>query len=271
MIENTYGIGKRLDFVAGVISRYRPARVLDMGCGTGANLTALLAERFQATRFVGVDSDEASIAFARRENLHGNARYILESEAGSLGTFDLVIASEVIEHVEDPDAFLDFLKSRLTADGKIVLTLPNGYGPFEIASLVETIMQLTGIYGALRAIKRFVRGAAAVTAAADTLAVSPHINFFSYRLIRTLIAGCGLNILEYQPRTFLCGFGFDQIMQSGRVVSWNADVAGSLPPQLVSAWMFLLEMGGERRQPIYRRGAYARLRRYLNEKRWKPR
>jgi hypothetical protein len=173
--------------------------------------------------------------------------------------------------VEDPDAFLDFLKSRLTADGKIVLTLPNGYGPFEIASLVETIMQLTGIYGALRAIKRFVRGAAAGTAAADTLAVSPHINFFSYRLIRRLISGCGLNMLEYQPRTLLCGFGFDQIMQSGRVVSWNADVAGSLPPQLVSAWMFLLEVGGERRQPIYRRGAYARLRRYLNEKRWKLR
>ncbi len=271
MIENTYGNRKRLDFVVGVISRYRPARVLDMGCGTGANLTALLAARFPGTQFVGVDSDEASIAFARRENLHGNARYVPETEAGSLGTFDLVIASEVIEHVEDPNALLDFLKSRLIAGGKIVLTLPNGYGPFEFASLIETILQLAGIYWALRTIKRFLRGASAGTGAADTLAVSPHINFFSYRLIRRVITGCGFNILEYQPRTFLCGFGFDQIMKSGRVISWNADVACGLPPQVVSAWMFLLEAGGESRQPVYRRGAYARLRRYFNEKRWKLR
>lgn len=268
MIEDTYGNNKRLDFVAGVISRYRPARVLDMGCGTGANLTACLAGRFQGVQFVGVDSDETSIAFARRENRHGNARYVLESEAGSLGAFDLVIASEVIEHVEAPDAFLDFLKNRLVANGKIVLTLPNGYGPFEFASLVESIMQLTGIYGALRAIKRYVHGAAADTAAADTLAISPHINFFSCRLIRKLIAGGGLSVLEYRPRTFLCGFGFDQIMTSAKAISWNADFADKLPPQMVSAWMFLLEAGGERRQLLYRRGAYARLRRYLNEKRW---
>lgn len=271
MVENTYGIRKRLDFIAGVISRYQPSRVLDMGCGTGQNLTALLADRFRDIRFVGVDSDAASIAFARRENRCGNALYALEAEAGGLGDFDLVIASEVIEHVEDPEAFLDLLKDRLTLNGKVILTLPNGHGPFELASLVETVLQLTGIYGALRAVKQVLHGASAGPPTADTLAVSPHINFFSYRLIRSLITACGFKILEYRPRTFLCGFGFDQVMKSGMIISWNAAIAERLPPQMVSDWMFLLEAGGGRLHSVYRRTACAQARRYLNERRWKRR
>ena len=267
MIENTYGLGKRLDYIAGVIERLRPARVLDAGCGTGANLTAPLAGRFPATVFVGTDSDAASIAYARQANRHANVSYLADAEAGEIGTFDLVIASEVIEHVDDPDAFLDALQSRLNAGGKLLLTLPNGYGPFEFAALFEAVLRTTGIYGALRALKRALRGAPTGGGSSDTLAVSPHINFFSYRSIRELIAGRGLTVLDYRARTFLCGFGFDQILQSPRAVAWNAAIADRLPPQMVSDWMFLLEGGGARRPPAYCRGACARARRYLNERR----
>lgn len=259
---------KRLDFIAGIISARRPRRVLDMGCGTGANLTTALAAGFPDVQFVGADSDEPSIAYAARENVHTNARFVIESEAANLGAYDLVIASEVIEHVEDPDAFLEFLRNCLSPKGNIVLTLPNGYGPFECASLIETVMQLTGLYKALRTVKRALRGAPMRAETADTLAVSPHINFFSYGLICGLLKNHGFTVLEYRPRTFLCGFGFDQLMKSERVLSWNARVADRLPPHLVSAWMFLLEPGGARRRQTYRRSAYAKLRRRLNEKRW---
>lgn len=268
MTENTYGLAKRFDFVAGVVSAYRPARVLDVGCGTGVNLTAPLAARFPGSLFVGMDSDEASIAYAARNNPHANARYVREADAAALGTFDLVIASEVIEHVEDPDAFLDALNARLNAGGRIVLTLPNGYGPFELAALAESSLRATGIYWLLHAMKRRLTGAPP-PAASDTLADSPHINFFSYRLIRKVIAGRGLRVLEYRPRTFLCGFGFDQLMRAPGIIAWNAAVADSLPPQLASDWMFLLEPTGAPRRPSYRRGLYARARRRLNEGRRK--
>jgi hypothetical protein len=46
-----------------------------------------------------------------------------------------------------------------------------------------------------------------------SLVVSPHINFFSYRQICSLMNGNGLKITEYRPRTFLCGLGFDQIIR----------------------------------------------------------
>ncbi len=268
MIESVYGLSKRLEFVAGIVADFQPQRVLDVGCGTGANLTAPLAQRFPATNFIGIDSDPASIGYANRENSASNAQYFVETTFDDTGTFDLVIASEVIEHVEDPDAFLNSLRAFLAPDGKLVLTLPNGFGPFELASFAETVMHLTGIYRALRAFKRMLRPGVVSFVTSDTLAISPHINFFSYGQIRSVISGGGFQVLAYRPRTFLCGFGFDHLIRSQRIIAWNAEIADRLPPQLASAWMFLLSpcvrIGGK----ACRRSFFARVRRFLNEKRW---
>jgi len=266
--ENSYGIAKRLEFIAGVIAARRPARVLDIGCGTGANLTAPLARRFTGVDFVGVDSDAGSIEFANREHGAVNVRFVIEQDAGDIGTFDLIVASEVIEHVEDPDAFLSFLRGCLAPDGQLVLTLPNGWGPFEFASLFETLLHLTGIHAVLRALKHRLRGRPAGAPAADTLAISPHINFFAYRQISALIANSGFVVRDYRPRTWLCGFGFDQLIRSPKLVTLNSELVDRLPPQMASAWMFVLAPGGAVGTPLYHRGAYARFRRYLNEKRW---
>lgn len=268
MIEDIYGISKRLDFVVNVVTERHAKRVLDVGCGTGANLTALLARHLPDTQFVAIDSDTASIACATQENQSANARYLLESAAVDLGTFDVVIASEVIEHVEDPDAFLDSLRGLLAPNGRLVLTLPNGLGPFELVSFVETVAHLTGVYRVLRTIKRLIRPGKAGPVAAGTLAVSPHINFFSYRQIQAVLAAGGFRILAYRPRTFLCGFVFDQLMRSRRAIDWNARISDRLPPQLASAWMFLLAPDSRLGDAAYKRSSYARLRRYLNEKRW---
>ena len=271
MIECTYGLQKRLDFVANVISITQPSRVLDVGCGTGVNLTELLAQQFSQSHFTGIDSDATSIAFAKSNCKAKNVQYLIQSDALDLGHFDLVIASEVIEHVEDPFAFIQFLRSRLTSTGCVVLTLPNGYGPYELASLVETLMHLTGVYGILRALKRVLFPKPAVSATVDTLAMSPHINFFTYSSVRSLIAASGFRITKFRPRTFLCGFGFDHLIKSKRLVAWNAEVSDRMPAQCASAWMFLLTPTESNRSIVYQRGYGARLRRFLNEKRWKLR
>lgn len=268
MIESVYGLSKRLEFVAGIVADFQPKRVLDVGCGTGANLTAPLALRFPETKFVGIDSDPVSIAYASRENSSGNAQYLVETAFGDTGAFDLVIASEVIEHVEDPVAFLNSLRGFLAPDGKLVLTLPNGLGPFELVSFAETGMHLTGIYRILRAFKRMLRPSFVGSVTSDTLAISPHINFFSYGQICSVISGGGFQILAYRPRTFLCGFGFDHLIRSPRTIAWNAEIADRLPPQLASAWMFLLSPCVSISGQAYRRSLFARFRRFLNEKRW---
>lgn len=268
MIECTYGLQKRLNFLSNVIATTQPVRVLDVGCGTGANLTELLALQFPQSHFTGIDSDATSIAFANGHRKANNAQYLVESDALDLGHFDLVIASEVIEHVEDPLAFLAFLRGRLTSTGQVVLTLPNGYGPYELASLLETVMHLSGIHWILRAIKRMVVQKPATSAVADTLAISPHINFFPYAAVCSMIEASGFQLAQFLPRTFLCGFGFDHVIRSKRLIAWNAQVSDRMPAQCASAWMFVLTQTQATTPYAYKRGYGDRLRRYLNELRW---
>jgi 2-polyprenyl-3-methyl-5-hydroxy-6-metoxy-1,4-benzoquinol methylase len=46
----------------------------------------------------------------------------------ALAPADLVIAGEVIEHVDDPGSFLDAMGALLAPDGVIILTTPNASG-----------------------------------------------------------------------------------------------------------------------------------------------
>jgi SAM-dependent methyltransferase len=46
--------------------------------------------------------------------------------------FDVVICSEVLEHLSDPLTFLQLLSQRVAAHGRLVVATPNGYGYGEI-------------------------------------------------------------------------------------------------------------------------------------------
>jgi len=104
--ENAYGLQKRVAFCAQVIDELRPREVLDIGCGTGTNLTRPLAERFPRVRFLGIDSDAASIRYARAAHSLPNLAFEKDFQHTAVpAAFDLIVASEVVEHVDDPDGF----------------------------------------------------------------------------------------------------------------------------------------------------------------------
>ena len=244
--EDAYGTRKRIEFAAQVIADTRPASVLDVGCGTGNQLTKPLAERFPDVRFLGVDSDEDTVAFARQANVLPNLSFATEIT----GQFDLVIASEVLEHVEDPVDFLRSLRSRLgSADGRLLVTTPNGFGPFELAAAADRVMHgpvlgevSRATSGTLRKLKHRVLGAPdyeASLATTNTLAVSPHINFFTLADVEAVAGAAGFEVERHRSRTFVCGYGFDRVVK-GPLTGWNAKVADVLPRSLSSGWMFLL-------------------------------
>src|SRR6266851_9388075 len=141
MEETTYGDKRRLEFVRRVIEITQPRLVLDIGCGTGMRVTRPLAEAFPTIRFLGTDPDRESIAWASDNNRDlENLSFVCLGNALPDERFDLVIASEVIEHVYEPVKFLGDIRGRLSEKGRIVLTLPNGYGPSEFMALIECVL-----------------------------------------------------------------------------------------------------------------------------------
>ncbi len=264
--EDSYGCAKRFDFICASIKAYRPREILDIGCGVGTQLTAPLAAAFPAIRITGVDKDARSLDWARAHVASQNLSFVSPAELPADHRFALVIASEVLEHVEDPGQFLRQLAARLTPSGRLILTVPNGYGVFEWMALAEVLLNLSGIQAVLRRLKR--RRMVPDESMPATLANSPHINFFSFRELGRLFAASGLVVDRYRARTLLCGYLVDSFIRRDRLVAWNAGIADRLPAWCVSDWMFELRARHPTNSTAWRRNAWANWRKRLNERRW---
>lgn len=269
LAENSYGRAKRLAFIAETLRRLGARHVLDVGCGSGGELTVPLAGQLPAVTFLAIDDDAASIDHALSQPHPANVTFrcagLPEGEV-----FDAVILSEVVEHVEEPGGFLRMLAAHIAEDGHLILTTPNGYGPFEWSQTVESLLWWCGLYDLLRGLKRRLAGSEAGPAASDTLAVSPHLNFFTRGQVERLLREAGLEPVGFRARTFICGFGFDQLFKGPRFYAWNARISDRLPAFMSSAWMFVARRTGPPSSApgSYHRHAWARFRRRLNERRW---
>lgn len=95
-------------------------RVLDLGCGNGANAYDI-AEK--AREVVGIDLDPRNIKVAERRfsrpNLHYQVGDATVTDAN--GTFDVIVLSNVLEHIEKR---VEFLNSLHPLSNKILLRVP---------------------------------------------------------------------------------------------------------------------------------------------------
>ena len=100
-----------------------PLRILDIGCGTGLNAT-LLSE--MGHDVYGIDVSPVAIEQYRAKGLQGA---VINVEAGPIPlppeSFDLIYASEVIEHCVDTVSFLRNLATVLKPGGTLLLSTPN--------------------------------------------------------------------------------------------------------------------------------------------------
>jgi len=98
----------------------RRPRILDVGCGTGANLL-MLAEYGDAE---GVDISEDALAFCRERGLDKVRLGAGEQLPYEDGTFDLVTALDVVEHMDDDLAGLREMRRVLRPGGRVLLFVP---------------------------------------------------------------------------------------------------------------------------------------------------
>lgn len=95
-------------------------RILDAGCGTGRNL----AEFGKLGSSAGVDPSETAVAFCRARGLEGVVQAGIEQLPFDDGAFDLVLATDVLEHIDDDDRAAAELRRVVAADGRLLVTVP---------------------------------------------------------------------------------------------------------------------------------------------------
>jgi len=108
----------------------RPRRILDLGCGQGDLLAALHA-RWPDAELVGVDLSaeglrQTSIKVPRTRLFQLDLLRSDPPPAAVAGWADVAVCSEVLEHLEDPAAFLSAASSFVAAGGRLIVTVPGG-------------------------------------------------------------------------------------------------------------------------------------------------
>jgi len=111
-------------------ARTGAANLVDLGCGNGI-LLAEVARRLPGVELAGVDLSPALIERNRRERPEVSWHTLDLDRPGAVpeelaGGFDVVVASEVIEHVERPEALLGNARSLAAPGATLLLTTQSG-------------------------------------------------------------------------------------------------------------------------------------------------
>jgi SAM-dependent methyltransferase len=206
---------------AETVRRLLPAhgRLLDLGCGRGG-----LIEQLQPalSHFVGVDPDFASLREHRLSPPRTQAVAQALPFAGA--TFDLVIASWVVEHMAQPQTDFQEVGRVLRPGGAFVFLTPNKQHP---------LIQLNRLAGRLGAVQSKMVAALYGRAAVDTFPAYYRAN--TAAALHRLAATAGLEVgtvetvadptyLAFNPTLFHLARRFD-----GRLpAAWQLHLVGVL-------------------------------------------
>lgn len=210
--ENIYGHKKRLKWIISHIHKYES--IVEVGCGTGYMISLRLAQ--EGFNILGVDIDERSIDFGQslfeQEGFDMNILKSIDiSELDIVA--DVIIASEVLEHIPDEHIadFMDKVANRLRPGGKFLVTVPNGYGWFELESFLwfkcktGSILQYLQVTRVISIIKRFLLGLDIEAPYPSTLSDSPHVQHFTYASIKALLRRHGFEVIDSTGSVLFAG------------------------------------------------------------------
>ena len=263
--ETVYGIAKRLRFFISHIEAERnrnclepeQVRALDVGCGTGVNVTIPLANMKYSV--VGIDPDPNSIS--RAQHLSSdltNLQFIcgmLEDQVFR-EPFHIIICSEVLEHLASPAKLLWQIKKNLHDKGLLLLSVPNGFGYFEIESplwqliarsrlLTQTLYSMEyrfwrrfGSPGLL-ARRAMEYDSCRYSLTQSTLSTDQsHFQSLTSSEVSRLLSDQGFRILERRNTTLLAGnlIGL-MVRELDPFLRWNSRAADKFPALAAAGWL----------------------------------
>lgn len=251
--ENIYGHRKRLFWIIRQIEKRNTTgkskdktKVLEIGCGTGMMLSIPLAAL--GYDVLGTDLDKASIDFANSVNPYANAQFICCDAAELSDSYDVIILSEVLEHLKDPDRLLKVSYDMLSAQGILIITVPNGYGWFELEQFLwgrlclGSLLELLKIYWSISVIKGKLTGWHGYTFL-SSLSSSPHVQRFTLGKIKSMVARDGFVIIEIEGST-LCAGRFSNLFLTGFKIPMRINnILGTILKPLASGFYLCCTKG----------------------------
>lgn len=175
----------RRDWISAALRRWAPParrQALEVGPGAGVYLP-LLAELFE--RVVASDVEPAYLRFAAPlAEEFSNLQFLADDITASrlpARSFDLILCSEVIEHLCEPRAALAGMFRLLQPGGVLILSTPQPYSSLELAGRIAF---LPGIIGLVRLVYR------------ELVLDTGHINLTSSRRLEQQLADLGFEVLE---------------------------------------------------------------------------
>lgn len=101
----------------------RSSCILDIGCSSGILLNELMAKGFQKINLFGIDISEKAIANCHHNGLENC--FVMDAQEISLDQkFDVIIASDCLEHLKDDDKALFNWHELLKPDGVLLVFVP---------------------------------------------------------------------------------------------------------------------------------------------------
>jgi 2-polyprenyl-3-methyl-5-hydroxy-6-metoxy-1,4-benzoquinol methylase len=251
--ENVFGHVKKVMLIQAALERLRESRpslsVLDVGCGNGSAVTHHIVT--QSDIGLGIDLHEDSIQYAQANFGRAGLRFSNIPIERVTDSYDAIVFADVLEHVSSPEALLTTARRLLRPNGRVLVTVPNGYGPFEWESALSRLpwvgrvsIRLTDTIVAV--LNRFIVKGAWSRVVPDRSVPynddSGHIQFFARTRFLDLVKASGFTVVSARNLSLLSGPYTNYFMApSEQFCRFNNWLADRLPARVASAWFFELK------------------------------
>ena len=116
---------RNVENILSLLAKNPAARVVDVGCGDG-KLTVRFKQQVRCQKILGIDGQHDRLKAAKDRGVDETICSDLEKKWSlSTGSFDIVIANQVIEHIVDLDHFMGQIHRILKPGGYCVISTEN--------------------------------------------------------------------------------------------------------------------------------------------------